>query len=191
MADYLLAAGVIFVANLVPAFAPPTWLILVYFELNYDLRAVLLVALGVLSATAGRAVLAYSIRHSTRWLPKGYVRNMESAGHALTQTRGRILATLGLFFVSPLSSAQLFAGAGMMKSLPLRPLLGAFAAGRSITYSGYVAGAHTLKATDLGEILVDGLRSPWGIALQILLTFGVIGIGFRSWNHANGDRSGE
>lgn len=184
MAQYLLAIGVIFAANLVPAFAPPTWLILVYFELNYELHPVWLVALGVVSATAGRALLAYSVRHSTRWLPHAYVRNMESAGHALTRTRGRIAATLGLFFVSPLSSAQLFAGAGMMKSLPLRPLLAAFAAGRTITYSSYVAGAHTLKASELGDILVEGLRSPWGIAAQIALTLAVIAIGFRHWNHA-------
>lgn len=183
MAEYLFAAGVILAANMVPAFAPPTWLILVFFVLNYELHAPTLILLGIAAATLGRAVLAYSMRHSTRWLPKRYVTNMESAGRAVMRTRGRMYATLVLFFVSPLSSAQLFAGAGMMKTLPLRPLLLAFAAGRSITYTTYVLGAGSLKATDLGEVLVDGLRSPWGIAAQILLTLGVIAIGWRDWNH--------
>ena len=183
MTDYLFAAGVIFAANVVPAFAPPTWLILVFFVLNYDLQAPVLIVLGIVAATVGRAVLAYTLRHSTRWLHRQYVANRESAGRAVTKTRGRVYATLALFFVSPLSSAQLFAGAGMMKSLPLRPLLAAFAAGRSITYTTYVVGAGSLKATDLGQILVEGLQSPWGIAAQVALTIAVVAIGFRHWNH--------
>src|SRR5438270_12149060 len=37
---YLALAGVVFGANLLPAFGPPTWAILVYFRLESDLAAI-------------------------------------------------------------------------------------------------------------------------------------------------------
>jgi len=180
---YFMAVAVVFVANAVPAFAPPTWSLLVFLELNFDLQPAALVILGVLSATAGRTVLAGYMRRSTRWMPDTYVENMESAGRYLTKTRGRFIATLAIFFVSPLSSAQLFAAAGIMKSIRLRPLILAFAIGRSITYSSYVAGAHLVKHSSFGDVVLETLRSPWAIAAQIIMVIGVIALGMHPWNH--------
>jgi len=173
----------VLIANAVPAFAPPTWSILVWFELGYELRAPILIIIGVLAAVTGRAILATYMRHSTRWMPKTYVDNMHSAGAYFTKTQGRTAALLGLFFLSPLSSAQLFAAAGIMRSVALRPLLLAFAAGRVVTYSVYVTGAHLAKRTSLGDIVLDAFRSPWGLAAQILLVALVVLPGMRRWNH--------
>lgn len=178
---YVLLLVVVFAANAVPAFAPPTWALLVWFELRYGLNVVATVALGVLAATTGRALLATYMRHSTRWMPKQYVANMRSAGDALTGTKGRVAATLALFFVSPLSSAQLFAAAGIMRGVALRPLLAAFACGRSITYSLYVSGAHLARSTSLGDLLLDTMKSPWGVALQVLMVALVVVPGLRQW----------
>ncbi len=86
--QYVLVALVVFAANAVPAFAPPTWSLLVFFELNFELHAPAIVVIGVVSATAGRWLLATYMRHSTRWMPARYVENMTSAGHAITKTRG-------------------------------------------------------------------------------------------------------
>lgn len=180
---YLIAAAVVFIANAVPAFAPPTWSLLVFLELNFELQPAALVVIGVASATAGRLLLAWYMRHSTRWMPHTYVANMESAGHYLTKTRGRLLATFALFFVSPLSSAQLFAAAGIMKSMRLRPLIIAFAIGRSVTYSSYVTGAHLVKQSSFGDVVLESLKSPWALAAQILMVVGVIALGMRHWNH--------
>lgn len=183
MSGYLVAVAVIFIANAVPAFAPPTWSLLVFFELNFELHPVVLVMLGVASATAGRTLLANYMRHSTRWMPHRYVANMEAAGRYLTKTRGRLWATFAMFFISPLSSAQLFAAAGIMKSMPLPPLIGAFAIGRAVTYSVYVTGAHLVKSSDLGAVLLDQLRSPWAVAAQIAMVLMVIALGLHDWNH--------
>jgi hypothetical protein len=38
--EYLVAFACIFGVNLLPAFAPPTWALLVFFKLNSDLAAV-------------------------------------------------------------------------------------------------------------------------------------------------------
>lgn len=183
MTAYVIAILVVFVANAVPAFAPPTWSLLVFLELNFELQPAALVVIGVLAATAGRAVLAVYMRHSTRWMPHTYVANMESAGRYLTKTRGRLLATFALFFVSPLSSAQLFAAAGIMKSVRLRPLLAAFAIGRSFSYASYVAGAHLVKQSSFGDVVLETLKSPWAIAAQVLMVALVIGLGMHHWNH--------
>ena len=181
MTQYLLVTAAVFLVNAVPAFAPPTWTLLVWFELSYNLSGIALVLLGVLSATAGRALLAYYMRHSTRWMPRRYVENMHSVGTYLTQTRGRLTATLALFFISPLSSAQLFAAAGIMKSVRLRPLLLAFALGRAVTYTSYVAGARMVKRSSVGDILLENLRSPWAIAIQVLMVLLVVALGMRRW----------
>lgn len=187
MTGYLIAIAVIFIANAVPAFAPPTWSLLVFFELRLDLHPVLLICLGVASATAGRAVLANSMRHSTRWMPHTYVANMEAAGRYLTRTRGRLWATFAMFFLSPLSSAQLFAAAGIMKTMRLRPLIAAFAVGRAVTYSVYVTGAHLVKSSDLGDLLLEQLRSPWAVLAQVLMVLAVIALGMHHWNHDEPD----
>ncbi len=181
MSQYLVVVAAVFAANAVPAFAPPTWSLLVWFALSFELNAFWLVAVGVASATAGRTVLAIYMRHSTRWMPATYVANMEAAGQAITRTRGRTMATLALFFVSPLSSAQLFAAAGIMKTMRLRPLMLAFALGRTMTYSSYVAGAHAVKQSSVGDIVLENLRSPWAIVLQVLLVLLVVLLGMRRW----------
>lgn len=185
MLDYVIVSLVVFAANAIPAFAPPTWSLLVFFELNFDLRAPLLVVLGVVSATLGRWLLATYMRHSTRWMPARYVDNMTSAGAALMRTRGRTWATFALFFASPLSSAQLFVAAGIMKTVRLRPLLIAFVLGRVITYSTYVTGAHFAKGSSIGDVLLDTLRSPWAIAAQLGMIVLIVLPGLRHWNHGD------
>jgi hypothetical protein len=60
VSDWLLALGTIFGVNLLPAFGPPTWAVLVFFRLNPELPAVPLVLLGALAAASGRLVLTAS-----------------------------------------------------------------------------------------------------------------------------------
>lgn len=183
MGQYAVVFLAIFVANSVPAFAPPTWMFLVFFELHYNLHPLLLVITGALAATSGRAVIATYMRALTPFLPAKYVANMESAGRYFTRTRAIAYTSIALFFFSPLSSAQLFAAAGIMRNVRLKPLLIAFLTGKLMSYSVYVFGAHTLKSTDLGELVVEQMKSPLGIAIQVLLVLAVIALGMRDWNH--------
>ncbi|MFM8762678.1 MAG: hypothetical protein ACKOFC_05370, partial [Solirubrobacterales bacterium] len=50
--------GTVFVVNLMPAFGPPTWTVLVFFRIKYDVPAVPLVLGGAAAAACGRFVLA-------------------------------------------------------------------------------------------------------------------------------------
>jgi hypothetical protein len=182
VSHYLLAIAVIAGANLLPAFAPPTWSILVFFTLRYHMNSVALVLLGVLSATLGRAILANVFRAIRSWLPQGYVANMERIGVKIEEKPKRTFGMLALFFLSPISSAQLFEAAGIIKKIALSPLLLAFAVGRLISYSFYVSGASALKETSLGQIIKNELTSPLSIAIQVLLILGLIALGNVKWN---------
>lgn len=181
MEIYLIAAIAIIALNALPAFAPPTWMALVFFLINYESNPVALVVVGVVSATAGRFFLAWYFRKFAHLVPTKFSNNMEYAGHYFTNHSSKRYALFALFFFSPLSSAQLFEAAGLMKTIKLKPLLLAFAAGRTVTYSTYVTGAAVLAATNFGEVLISQLKSPWAIALQIAMIAGLIALGSIDW----------
>ena len=148
------------------------------------MNPVALVLLGVVSATSGRAILAHVFRSIRSWLPSGYVANMESIGAKIEKHPKKSIGLLALFFLSPLSSAQLFEAAGIIKGVALKPLLLAFAAGRLVSYSIYVSGASVLKETSLGQIMNKELTSPLAIAIQVLLIMGLIALGNIRWQGA-------
>ena len=172
MSDWLLALGCIFAVNLLPAFGPPTWALLVFFHLNTDLPAVPLVLLGALAAASGRFVLATGARHWRSRLPQDRRESLSAAEEALTGSRGRAAAGLGLFALSPVPSAQLFVAAGLL-TVPLLPLTAAFFAGRLVSYSLYVGAASAAEGS-LGSLLGDAFGSPLGIGLQLVMLAGLV-----------------
>jgi uncharacterized membrane protein YdjX (TVP38/TMEM64 family) len=178
---YLVAVAAIILLNTLPAFAPPTWMALVFFLVHYDANPIALVILGVISATTGRAILAWYFRKFAHLIPSKFSKNMEYAGKYIESRPDRRYAILALFLISPVSSAQLFEAAGMMRSIKLKPLLAAFAVGRTFSYSTYVTGAVALAATSFGEVLISEIKSPLAIAIQLLMIAGLIALGFIDW----------
>jgi hypothetical protein len=166
-----LAVGVVFAINLLPAFGPPTWAILVFFSLDFDLPAVPLVLGGALAAASGRFLLATATRRLRPHLSAARLEHLDRAGDEASANRLRVGAGLGLFALSPLPSGQLFVAAGLM-TMPLLPLTVAFFAGRLVSYSIYVTAA-TIAERSFGSVLLDALTSPLGVALQIAMLIGV------------------
>ena len=64
MAEYLLLFAIVFGVNLLPAFGPPTWSIIVLYGLNTQLPVPAIVLTGAVAAALGR----FSLAHGTRWL---------------------------------------------------------------------------------------------------------------------------
>lgn len=170
--DWLLALGTIFGVNLLPAFGPPTWAVLVFFRLNSELPAVPLVLLGALAAAMGRLTLAATARHFRPRFSAERRKNLEAAEEILVGSRRKAFAGLGLFALSPIPSAQLFVAAGLL-TVPLVPLTAAFFAGRLVSYSLYV-GAASAARDSLGSVLGDALGSPLGIAVQAAMLAGLV-----------------
>lgn len=166
-----IALAVVFAVNLLPAFGPPTWAVLVFFSLDFDLPAVPLVLGGALAAASGRFVLANGARRLRPRLAAARLRRLDRAQAALSADRRRTAAGLGLFALSPVPSGQLFVAAGLM-TVPLLPLTAAFFAGRLVSYSIYV-GVASIAEQNLGDLVLDALTSPLGMALQVAMLIGL------------------
>jgi len=179
LAELGIALGVVFAVNLLPAFGPPTWAVLVFFSLDFDLPAVPLVLGGALAAASGRFVLANAARKLRPRFSAARRERLDRAEAALSADRRRTAAGLGLFALSPVPSGQLFVGAGLM-TVPLLPLTAAFFAGRLVSYSIYVSAAG-LAERSLGDVVVNALTSPLGVGLQLvmLIALGALLGGFR------------
>jgi len=194
MRDLLIVAGVVFAINLLPAFGPPTWAVLVVLKVNLGVAAVPLVLVGATAAAAGRLTLALGARACRGRLSAERVAGLDALREAAESHRAGSIAGLALFAVSPLPSAQLFIAAGIT-GVRLIPLTVAFFAGRLVSYSLWVgAAAATEKA--LGPVLVQSLTSPWAIAVQIVLLLGLVALVKIDWlkvlgRHPAGPSSGE
>ena len=171
LGQYAIAIGVVFAVNLLPAFGPPTWAVLVFFSLDFDLPAVPLVLGGALAAASGRLLLASGARALRPRFSADRLARPDRAEAALRRDRRRAAAGLGLFALSPVPSGQLFVAAGLM-TVPLLPLTAAFFAGRLVSYSIYVGVAHVAER-NLGSLALDALTSPLGMALQIAMLAGL------------------
>ena len=158
--------------NLLPAFAPPTWSVIVLFKFNNNLNTALLIVVGAIGATLGRTLLAMGTRKLARFIPIDTRENLTMGGAYLESKMHLKWLWFLLFAISPLPSAQLFEAAGLL-SLNLKRIAIAFFSGRLITYSIYGFGAEALKRSSWGEIISSNIKSPWGIALQIVLLVGV------------------
>jgi uncharacterized membrane protein YdjX (TVP38/TMEM64 family) len=154
--------------NLLPAFGPPTWSVMVLYGLNSDLPLAPLVLTAALAAALGRFLLATACRHLGHWIKGKTRRNLEAARHALERNRRNALLALGLFALSPLPSAQLFEAAGLAR-VPLLGFTAAFFLGRTISYTIYAATAKGISDSNLGDSFRHALTSPLGLGLQILM----------------------
>ena len=181
MSAYFVAFLIIFAENLMPAFGPPTWLVLVYLTLGFGLEPIPLIVMAVITAAVAHWIMAHAFRKLRPRLPKSYVRNMTNLGSKITKRGSTMWGLLILFLWSPLSSAQLFVAAGLMPQIKILPLTLAFAVGRIFTYSTYVFGAQKFADTDLGTALINEMTSPIAIALQLLLVIGLVALGMIRW----------
>lgn len=180
LAHLLLAVGVVFGVNLMPAFGPPTWAVLVYFSFRYpEVPAALLIAGGAVAATAGRLLLALGFRAFGTKLPQKHRESLQVLGHTLGEHRAGLLASFALFATAPLPSAQMFEAAGLAR-IRLPPLLCAFFLGRLVSYSIYV-GAASAAHDSLSNLFDKGLFSPEAIATQLVGVAALIAIIFINW----------
>jgi hypothetical protein len=177
--QYVAVAAIVFGGNLLPAFGPPTWAVLVLLKLSWHLAPVPLVLVGAVAAACGRLVLALATRRLRPHLPRRTVSNLEANGSLVMSHRAGSVVGLGLFAVSPLPSAQLFEAAGLL-DVPLVPLTVAFFAGRLVSYSLYV-GAASLAQANLGQVFESVFTSPWSWAVELGLLAGLVLLAQVNW----------
>ena len=177
--SYFVAIACVFGVNLLPAFGPPTWAVLVFFRLHDSLPIVPLVLGGALAAAAGRLLLAHGSRKLRGRFSPGRLESLAAAERALSGDRKRAAGALALFAVSPLPSAQLFIAAGLL-SVPLLALTAAFFVGRLVSYSVYVGGA-SLAEGSLKGAFSRTFSSPLAIVLQVAMVLALVALVRIDW----------
>ena len=165
---------IIFFLNLIPAFAPPTWMVFSYLGLRYQIANVALLALvGASAATLGRLTLSKLSRIIIRQkiLSEQTKQNIDAIREGL---QGKRKLTFGIFLFyafSPLPSNYLFLAYGLT-TLELRLIAVPFFLGRTVSYSfwGLTSSAIAGKVT-IGQGNTLSYLTGYFIATQILLLY--------------------
>jgi membrane protein DedA with SNARE-associated domain len=163
---------VVFGLNIIPAFAPPTWMVFSYIGFRYvTVNVALLAVIGAAAATLGRIILAKMARIVVRqkFMSDSSRSNIDSI-HEYLEPRRKLTSGIFLFYAfTPFPSNYLFIAYGLT-TMQLRKIAAPFFIGRSISYSFWgltassVARRITLESTDALSYF-----SIYFVATQILL----------------------
>lgn len=169
--SYLLLGLFIFIVNVMPAFMPPTWAILSYFTIKYDLALLPTILIGVICAVAGRVVLYFLAAHLLRrFLSKGTLANFDSLRNYLSSREKITLPFIFAYAFSPIPSNQLFIVAGLTH-FNIKLLTFSFFVGRLLSYSFWVGLANTASNT-LEEIFAEHFTRTTSIIIEVIgITF--------------------
>jgi uncharacterized membrane protein YdjX (TVP38/TMEM64 family) len=173
LTTYLTLFAIVLGVNLLPAFGPPTWSIIVLFGLRTQMPVAAIILTGAIAAASGRYLLARGFRLLGTRVSERTRSNLAAARTALERNRRSGLVALGLFVLSPLPSAQLFEAAGLAH-VRLAGFTVAFFAGRIISYSIYAYTAKGIQKTPIGQALLDIATSPVSIALQVAMIVALV-----------------
>jgi len=167
---------IIYVLNVIPAFAPPTWLVLSLVGLNSATISVPVLALvGAGAATLGRLTLAKLSRViiRSRFLSDGTRRNVDVIKEQLEHRRAATVGTFFLYALGPFPSNYLFIAYGLT-ALELYLIAIPFFIGRVASYNFLVfsaAAAH--KHLQLDESEAQSYLGVYFFVTQVLLLVSV------------------
>jgi hypothetical protein len=137
MSSITLLFLVIFCLNLIPAFAPPTWMVFSYLGFrNPSLNVGLLAVVGAGAATLGRLTLA-KLAHviiRQRFLSADSKQNIDSIREGLKGRRKLTFSVFLFYAFSPLPSNFLFIAYGLT-TMELKLIALPFFLGRSVSYA--------------------------------------------------------
>jgi len=183
---------VVFALNIVPAFAPPTWVTLSFVGLTVpSVNVVALAAVGATAATLGRVGLAKLSRLIVRrkFLSEQARLNVDALKQGIEGRKALTSTMFVVFALSPLPSNYLFIAYGLT-SLPIMFLAVPFFIGRILSYGFWVT-----AASALGDRLnLDWFESSSYVGLyfvmsQLLLVPVIYGFTRVDWHAALAERS--
>lgn len=172
MNDLLLIFSAVFVLNIIPAFAPPTWMAMTVIGFNNAAISPLLLALvAALAAVCGRLTLAKlsEVLVRNRWLSRRTRQNIDVLKDMLERHQKATVGVLLLYAFSPFPTNYLFIAYGLT-ALPLRLIAIPFVIGRFVSYAFWIVVAQTAAERLNPEIA--SLGSYFGgyfVLTQILL----------------------
>ncbi len=180
LVPYIILFAIVLGVNMLPAFGPPTWSIVVLYGLNTDLPVAAIVVVSAMAAATGRFLLAMGFRLLGGYVPEKMRSNLTAAKEAFERNRRNGIMALGLFALSPVPSAQLFEAAGLA-GVRLVGFTIAFFCGRVVSYSIYAFTAVEIRESSFGDVVTRYLTSPVNIALQIAMIIGLVALTRINW----------
>lgn len=166
---YLVSLGfIIFVLNLIPAFMPPTWMVLAFFYVKDDLSLLPTVIVGASCAALGRYTLALATNiYFKPHLSPSKQKSLYKVGQLINRKRLIALPLLILFYAfSPIPSNQFFIAAGLVDA-DLKLIALSFFAGRLFSYGFWVTIAnHAFDNLDM--IFIHHLRNPETYIMELI-----------------------
>ncbi len=176
---YFYLALSVYLVNAMPAFMPPTWMVLVFFLTVENLFPPAVVIIGAIMALLGRMTLYYFFRKWNRFLPKKMSDNYDDLGKIIGKHKALTLPLFLLFAFYPLPSNHLFMVAGLSKLKP-KLLAMSFFGGRLLSYTFWVGSAHALdKKVEI--MFREGFDSADMVKITILIIILVVGPGLVPW----------
>jgi len=170
--EFFLIFGFIFLLNLIPAFAPPTWMAVSYLGMKHpSMNALQLAVLGATAATLGRIALAKMARLLIRdkLLSESTRQNVDSLRGAI-EGRRKFSFSLFLFYAfSPLPSNNLFLAYGLT-TLGLPLIAVPFFLGRVVSYAAWFKTA-TVASQHFRLTGIPGWMLVYFFVTQSLLLF--------------------
>jgi hypothetical protein len=178
--------AVVFALNVIPAFAPPTWMALSWVGFSRPLGNPFVVALiGALAATSGRLVLARLARVIIRqkFMSDAMRGNVDVVKDGIERHRSLTFGAFLLYAFSPFPSNYLFIAYGLT-ALPLWLVAVPFFVGRCVSYSFFVFAASEVSQ----HLALEGTEAQpylgaYFIVSQVLLLAAVVVLARIDWLH--------
>ena len=147
---------VVFLLNVVPIFAPPTWAVLSFIAIRFESNIMLLAVVGAVGATLGRLALAKLSRVIVRQkiLSDDTRRNIDAVKERLESKAELTFGVLLFYAFSPFPSNHLFIAYGLT-ALKLKLIAIPFLLGRVVSYA-FLA----FTASGVAQLLNYGSETP-------------------------------
>ena len=191
MTIVLLLFIVVFALNIVPAFAPPTWMTLSFVGLTVpSVNVMLLAAVGATAATLGRVGLAKLSRLIVRqkFLSEQARLNVDALKQGIEGRKALTSTMFVAFALSPLPSNYLFIAYGLT-SLPIILLAAPFFIGRILSYGFWVTTASALgDRLNLDSFELSSYLGAYFLVSQLLLVPVMYGFTRIDWHAAFAQR---
>jgi hypothetical protein len=191
MTIVLLLFIVVFALNIVPAFAPPTWMTLSFVGLTVpSVNVMLLAAVGATAATLGRVGLAKLSRLIVRqkFLSEQARLNVDALKQGIEGRKALTSTMFVAFALSPLPSNYLFIAYGLT-SLPIIFLAAPFFIGRILSYGFWVTTASALgDRLNLDSFESSSYLGAYFLVSQLLLVPVMYGFTRIDWHAAFAQR---
>jgi membrane protein YqaA with SNARE-associated domain len=160
----------VYILNTLPAFAPPTWMVISFVGFNHPQFNPLSLALAAaFAATLGRITLAtlsqFIIRN--KLLNTKTKENIDVLKNALEYRKNKTMGALLVYSFTPLPSNYLFIAYGLT-TLPIKLIAIPFFIGRMVSYAVWIfLGQEAYKSLDIDAGLVGEYLSAYFILTQI------------------------